>query len=169
MAVEQDQAKIQSAFEAARERVFSARDVQRASGLTARQLNDWDERGALPHDREGEIGWRRFSIREMFVLVVCAELRSKFGVSVERVKHVQKFMLQDGADHFAAAIRLMGVLGVALWLLTDFEGTFVMALVVGVGVLVLVHGKSAVTRRIGRRPSVFDVGTATRPACRLGP
>ena len=126
MAVEQDQAKIQSAFEAARERVFSARDVQRASGLTARQLNDWDERGALPHDREGEIGWRRFSIREMFVLVVCAELRSKFGVSVERVKHVQKFMLQDGADHFAAAIRLMGVLGVAVWLLTDFEGTFVM-------------------------------------------
>ena len=44
-----------------------------------------------------------------------------------------------------------------------------MALVVRVGVLVMVHGKSAVMRRIGRRPSVFEVGTATRPACRLGP
>ena len=48
-------------------------------------------------------------------------------------------------------------------------GLTLMALVVGVEVLVMVHGKSAVMRRIGRRPSVFEVGTATRPACRLGP
>ena len=43
-----------------------------------------------------------------------------------------------------------------------------MALVVGVGVLALVHSKSAVTRRIGRRPSGFEVGTATGAARRLG-
>lgn len=122
----QDRVNVQSAFEAASERVFSARDVQRASGLTARQLNDWDERGALPHDREGETGWRRFSIREIFVLMVCAELRSKFGVSVERVKFVQKLMLQDDADHFASAVQLMEILGVGVWLLTDFEHTFIM-------------------------------------------
>jgi hypothetical protein len=88
--------------------------------------HDWDERGALPHDREGDVGWRRFSIREIFVLMVCYELRSKFGVSVERVKYVQEFMLQDGADHLAVAIQLMGILGVGVWLLTDFEDTFIM-------------------------------------------
>lgn len=124
--VERERIKEQGVSDATDERVYSARDVLRASGLTARQLNDWDERGALPHDREGETGWRRFSIREIFVLMVCAELRTQFGVSVERVKFVQKFMLQDGADHFQAAIRLMGVLGLGVWLLTDFEGTFIM-------------------------------------------
>lgn len=118
--------ELQQAYKVAYERVFTAREVQQSSGLTARQMNDWDERGALPHEREGDSGWRRFTARDIFVLMVCAELRSRFGVSVERIKYVQGFMLQDGADHLEAAIYLMAHLGVAVWLLTDFEETFVM-------------------------------------------
>jgi hypothetical protein len=35
-------------------------------------------------------------------------------------------MLQDDADHLSAAIQLMSVLGVGVWLMTDLEETFVM-------------------------------------------
>jgi hypothetical protein len=108
------------------ERLYSSRDVQDAAGLTARQQNDWDGRGALPHDREGEEGWRRFTPREVFVLAVCAEIRRRFGTPVERLRSIQSFMLEDGANHFEAAVRLFGTLGVGIWLLTDFEDTFIM-------------------------------------------
>jgi DNA-binding transcriptional MerR regulator len=106
--------------------VFTARDVQENSGLTSRQLNDWDERGALPHDRETGSSWRRFSMLDVFILMTCAELKRQFGVSVDRVKYVQECMLQEGANHLEAAIRLMSTLGVGVWLLTDLEKTFIM-------------------------------------------
>lgn len=108
------------------ERVYSAREVQDVAGLSARQIHDWDARGALPHGRQGAEGWRRFSSREVFVLTVCAELRRQFGIPVERLRYVQEVMLQDGANHFLAAVDLISQLGVGVWLLTDFETTFVM-------------------------------------------
>jgi hypothetical protein len=108
------------------DREYSSRDVQEAAGLTARQQNDWDGRGLLPHAREGVEGWRRFTPREIFVLMVCSEIRRQFGTPVERLKYVQDFMLQDGANHFEAAVELMDFLGVGVWLLTDFESTFIM-------------------------------------------
>lgn len=108
------------------QRAYSAREVQEVAGLSARQIHDWDSRGALPNSRDGAEGWRRFSSREVFVLAVCAELRRQFSIPVERLRFVQHFMLQDGADHFQAAIRLISTLGVGVWLLTDFESTFVM-------------------------------------------
>lgn len=105
---------------------FTAGDVRKATGLTSRQLNDWDERGALPHKRDAEAGWRRFTPRDIFVLLVCVEFRKRLGVPVERLKYVREFMLQDGADHLHAAMYSMALLGVNVWLLTDFEKTFVM-------------------------------------------
>lgn len=108
------------------ERAYSAREVQEVAGLSARQIHDWDSRGALPNSRDGAEGWRRFSSREVFVLAVCAELRRQFGIPVERLRFVQQFMLQDGANHFEAAVRLISTLGVGVWLLTDFESTFVL-------------------------------------------
>jgi len=108
------------------ERMFSSRDVQEAAGLSSRQQNDWDGRGALPHERSGDEGWRRFSLREVFALATCAEIRRRFGVPVERLKSVSDFMLQEGADHLKAAVDLMSMLGVGVWLLTDFQETFIM-------------------------------------------
>jgi len=105
---------------------YSSREVQDAAGLTPRQVNDWDSRGMLPHGREGKGKWRRFSSRDLFALAVCAEIRRQFGTPVERLKWVQEFMLQEKANHLEAAIDLMTTLGVGVWLLTDFEQTFIM-------------------------------------------
>jgi DNA-binding transcriptional MerR regulator len=105
---------------------YSSKDVHAATGLTSRQLNDWDERGALPHERNGKEGWRRFSGRDIFTLMLCSEFRRTLGVPVERLKFLKEFMTQDGTNHLSAAINLMGVLGVGVWVMTDFEDTFVM-------------------------------------------
>jgi len=108
------------------ERSFTAGDVREAAGLSSRQLNDWDQRRALPEDwRRGE-GWRRFSPREVFFLMIASELRRRFGVPVERLGFVREFMLQDGADHLRAAADLMARLGVGVWLLTDLKETFIL-------------------------------------------
>ena len=108
------------------DRDYSSRDVHEAAGLTPRQQNDWDSRGLLPHDRDGQEGWRRFTPREIFALMVCAEMRRDFGTPVERLRWVQQFMLQEGANHFEAAVELIASLGVGVWLVTDFEKTFIM-------------------------------------------
>jgi hypothetical protein len=107
--------------------MFSSRDVQAAAGLSSRQQNDWDARGVLPHGRSGEEGWRRFSLRELFVLATCAEMRRRFGVRVERLKWVQDFMLQDGINHLEEVEYAMLRPGDFVWLLSDLEKTFIMS------------------------------------------
>ena len=96
------------------------------AGLSARQQNDWDNRGMLPHKRQGEEGWRRYTAREIFVLMVCAEIRRRYGTPVERLRWVQQFMLAEGANHLEAAMELIVTLGVGVWLCTDLEETFAM-------------------------------------------
>lgn len=105
---------------------YSSRVVQDAAGLTPRQQNDWDSRGLLPHDRGSEEGWRRFTLRGIFALMVCSEIRQQCGTPVERLRWVQDFMLEEGANHFEAAAQLMANLGVGVWLCTDLESFFVM-------------------------------------------
>ncbi len=61
------------------------------------------------------------------MVAVCAEIRRKFGTPVERIKFVQDFMLEEGADHLAAAIKMNSSLGCAVWVMTDFEERFEMA------------------------------------------
>ena len=95
---------------------YSPKNVHAVTGLTPRQLNDWDERGALPHERKGKEGWHRFSGRDIFALMVCSEFRRTLGIPVERLKFVREFMTQDGANHLSAAINLMGFLGVGVWI-----------------------------------------------------
>jgi hypothetical protein len=106
--------------------MFLSHDVQAAAGLSSRQQNDWDARGALPHRRSGEEGWRRFSLRELFVLATCAEIRRRFGVRVERLKWVQDFMLKEEVDHLQQAAGVM-LFREAVWLLTDLEKTFLLS------------------------------------------
>ncbi len=108
------------------DREYSSSDVQDAAGLSARQQNDWDSRGLLPHEREGEEGWRRYTPREIFALMVCTEIRRQYGTPVEKLKWVQQFMLKEGANHFEAAVRIMSLLGVGVWLCTDLEETFIL-------------------------------------------
>lgn len=102
-----------------------AADVQKAAGLSYRQLNDWDAKGAVPGVREAEGKWRRYTPRAVFTLMVCSALRKQFGAPVEGLKFVQNFMMQEGANHLAAAMRIMRY-GARVWLLTDCKQTFIL-------------------------------------------
>ena len=106
------------------DRVFTAGDVKEIAGLSYRQINDWDSRGSLPHVRDSEGGWRRFSPHDIFVLTVIQEIRKKFGIPIAKLQWVRDLMLQEGADHYGAAAELMALLGVGVWLVTDCEETF---------------------------------------------
>lgn len=102
---------------------FTASDVRKVGGISYRQLNDWDSKGALPNQREQSSGWRRFDPKRFFVILVCVEMRKQFGVSIEKLAWLQRFMLQDGADHFSAAVRMMKH-GLAVFILTDLSQQF---------------------------------------------
>ena len=108
------------------DRRFSASDVREVADISYRQLNDWDQKGAVPPSREKASGWRRFTERELFVLLVCQEMRKKYGVPVESLKYVTSCMVREGANHFAAAIEIMALFHMPVFLLTDFETTFIM-------------------------------------------
>jgi hypothetical protein len=58
--------------------------------------------------------------------MVCTEIRRQYGTPVRQLKWVQNFMLKEGANHFEAAVKLMDLLGVGVWLCTDLEETFVL-------------------------------------------
>jgi DNA-binding transcriptional MerR regulator len=102
---------------------FTASDVRKAGGISYRQLNDWDSKGALPSQREKTSGWRKFDPKRFFIVMVCAEIRKQFGVPIEKLAWLQKFMLQDGANHFLAAVEKMKH-GLAVLILTDLTSQF---------------------------------------------
>lgn len=104
---------------------FKASDIRQVGGITYRQLNDWDSKGALPNHREHDSGWRKFSPKQLFVILVCAEIRKQFGVSIEKLAWLQEFMLQDGADHFSAAVEMMKH-GLAVFIFSDLCDQFEM-------------------------------------------
>jgi DNA-binding transcriptional MerR regulator len=106
------------------DRTFPAGVVREAAGLSSRQLNDWAQRGALPEDDRHGDGWRRFSPREVFFLAVAAELRRRFGVSVEKIATLRDKMLGEDVNDLERATELMARLGVSVWLITDLEDTF---------------------------------------------
>lgn len=102
---------------------FTASDVKKVSGITYRQLNDWDSKGALPSQREKSSGWRKFNAKQFFVILVCAEIRNQFGAPIEKLAWLQKFMLQDGANHFSVAMDMVGS-GQTVLILTNLSGQF---------------------------------------------
>lgn len=102
---------------------FTASDVRKAAGISYRQLNDWDSKGALPSQREKTSGWRKFDPKRFFIVMVCAEIRKQFGAPIEKLAWLQKFMLQDGANHFLAAVEMMKH-GLAVLILTDLTSQF---------------------------------------------
>ncbi len=60
-------------------RDLTPKRVMAATGLTYRQINDWDARGALPHSRRGKRGWRAFSIQDVVALRLAREFRDDFS------------------------------------------------------------------------------------------
>jgi len=68
---------------------FTSREVVALTGITARQLQWWDERGVVKPEREGHR--RLYNARHLTELAVICELRRK-GFSLQGVRKVMRFL-----------------------------------------------------------------------------
>jgi DNA-binding transcriptional MerR regulator len=71
---------------------FSSRDVIAMTGVTARQLQWWDERGVIKPEREGHR--RLYSMQNVMAMAVICELRRK-GFSLQGVRKVMRFLQRE--------------------------------------------------------------------------
>ena len=105
---------------------FAPADLKEVTGLTYKQLNGWDKKGALPTDEQRGEKWRKFTPRMAFTAAVCSELRKRFNFPLESLVKIKAYMLQEGADHFSYAVEVMST-GFAVWLLvTPDADVFIM-------------------------------------------
>ena len=68
---------------------FTSREVMTLTGITARQLQWWDERRVVKPDREGHR--RLYSMNHLTEVAVICELRRK-GFSLQGVRKVMRFL-----------------------------------------------------------------------------
>ena len=68
---------------------FTSQDVIALTGITARQLQWWDERGVVKPEREGHR--RLYSMQNLTEVAVICELRRK-GFSLQGVRKVMRFL-----------------------------------------------------------------------------
>ena len=71
---------------------LSARDLRDLAGLSYRQVNQWDERDFLPHQRAGSKGWRRVSGWDAIAVTIMASLRDRLGVSLQKQRGLFQWM-----------------------------------------------------------------------------
>jgi len=107
-------------------KVLRASDIKEKAGLSYRQLNDWDSKGVLPSKERNKAGWRKFTPSEVFIILLCKEIRDKFGVPLDKLSYIKSFMLQKDANHFKYALECMRNFGLTIYLLTDLKETFIM-------------------------------------------
>ncbi len=68
---------------------FSSQEVIALTGVTARQLQWWDERGVIKPERQGHR--RLYSMQNVMAMAVICELRRK-GFSLQGVRKVMRFL-----------------------------------------------------------------------------
>jgi hypothetical protein len=107
-------------------RRFRATETARVVGLTYRQLRTLEERTAGTATRQGKGAWNTYTYRNIFAILICVEIRDRFGVPFDRLGWLIDFMLQDGADHFSYAHRTIRKHGFVVFLLTDLKSFFQM-------------------------------------------
>lgn len=100
---------------------FTPAHVRNAAGLTYRQINQWEENGVLPRDSERGRSWRRFGAREMFAILICAELRKRFDTPYEDLAWLQARIVNDAVDPLRLSLDEMAARATAVYLLTDFR------------------------------------------------
>ncbi len=71
---------------------FPSHDVIALTGITARQLQWWDERGVVKPERQGHR--RLYSLQNLTEVAVICELRRK-GFSLQGVRKVMRFLAQE--------------------------------------------------------------------------
>ena len=71
------------------------------TGVTARQLQWWDERGVIKPEREGHR--RLYSMRNVMAMAVICELRRK-GFSLQGVRKVMRFLQREFGKDLAEIV-----------------------------------------------------------------
>jgi DNA-binding transcriptional MerR regulator len=84
------------------QQTFSSRDVVHLTGITARQLQWWDERGVVVPRRVGRR--RLYSIEDLTEVAVICELRRR-GFSLQRVRTVMRFLESEFGKRLAETVR----------------------------------------------------------------
>ncbi len=102
------------------ERTIQVRDARTAVGISYRQINDWDARGVLGAAREGERGWRRFSVRDLIRMTILKQLRD-FGIPLNRMKKLSEWMRDEKVAEY---IVMKMVHGFRVYLYTDLVHNF---------------------------------------------
>ncbi|HWQ54565.1 MAG TPA: MerR family transcriptional regulator [Bryobacteraceae bacterium] len=92
------------------ERAFSSAEVSRIAQVSLRQLQWWDERGAISPRQENKR--RVYSAREVMEILIVAALRRK-RLSLQKIRRILRLLRRE----LARAPGSIG--GSRLWLLTD--------------------------------------------------
>jgi DNA-binding transcriptional MerR regulator len=84
------------------QRTFTSNDLIALTGITARQLQWWDERGIVVPAREGHR--RIYAWDELVTVAVICQLRRR-GFPLQRVREVIRFLQQEFGTSLAATVR----------------------------------------------------------------
>lgn len=80
---------------------FTSQDVVRLTGITARQLQWWDERGLVVPARQGHR--RVYSFDDLTEVAVICQLRRK-GFSLQRMRKVVRFLQKEFSKRLAETV-----------------------------------------------------------------
>jgi len=80
---------------------FTSREVISLTGITARQLQWWDERRIVVPARHGHR--RLYSLEDLAEVAVICELRGR-GFSLQRVRKVMRFLQREFGKRLAATV-----------------------------------------------------------------
>lgn len=80
---------------------FTSREVVALTGITARQLQWWDERGIVVPAREGRR--RLYSMEDLSEVAVICELRQR-GFSLQRMRKVVRFLQHEFGKRLAETV-----------------------------------------------------------------
>jgi DNA-binding transcriptional MerR regulator len=84
------------------QREFTSSDVIALTGISARQLQWWDERGIVVPARKGHR--RIYDWDELITVAVICQLRRR-GFSLQRMRKVIRFLQQEFGTSLAATVR----------------------------------------------------------------
>lgn len=80
---------------------FTSQEVVALTGITARQLQWWDERGIVVPQRQGHR--RLYSLPDVADVAVICELRRR-GFSLQRVRAVMRFLQREFGSRLAETV-----------------------------------------------------------------
>jgi len=83
------------------EQPFTSRDVVELTGITARQLQWWDEQGIVVPERDGHR--RLYSVADLTEVAVICQLRSR-GFSLQRVRLVMRKLKTEFGKRLADTV-----------------------------------------------------------------